>query len=139
MELFTKLNKLIEDPNKRFIPDMQINKTNTIVFTTVYNDLSVIPTHWYDNGLAYTDFIQQEATWLNKNVFQVMIDNIIWKDKVDTTTTLVKLRIFRSKIDHLPITKIQKAEWDLWVIDLFWARTRAIFDYYLSDIVELPF
>lgn len=139
MEVFINLNKRLTNPNHRFIPDTIVNKQNVIVFTTVYNDLNVIPTEWYENGLACKNEIQEAARWINKNVFQLMINNLLWKNKTDCTTELVKKRIFVTMLSKLPISNRDKIDWEFWINDLYWARKRAIVDYYLSDIVNLPF
>lgn len=139
MDLFIRLNSKIENTEHYFINDTKINGKNVIEFTSVYNDMNVIPTEWYENGLACVSEVQQMASWLNKNVFQLMINNLLWKNKTDCTTELVKKRIFVSKLKDLPIAETNKIDWEFWVNELYWARKRAIIDYYLSDIVELPF
>lgn len=139
MDLFIRLNSKIENTEHYFINDTKINGKNVIEFTSVYNDMNVIPTEWYENGLACVSEVQQMASWLNKNVFQLMINNLLWKNKTDCTTELVKKRIFVSKLKNLPITETNKIDWEFWVNELYWARKRAIIDYYLSDIVALPF
>lgn len=139
MDLFIRLNSKIENTEHYFINDTKINGKNVIEFTSVYNDMNVIPTEWYENGLACVSEVQQMASWLNKNVFQLMINNLLWKNKTDCTTELVKKRIFVSKLKNLPIAETNKIDWEFWVNELYWARKRAIIDYYLSDIVALPF
>jgi hypothetical protein len=139
MDLFIKLNSKLEDVNYYFTNDVKINGNNIIEFTSVYNDMNVIPIEWYENGLACVKEVQQMASWLNKNVFQLMINNLLWKNKMDCTTELVKKRIFISKLKNLPITETNKIDWEFWVNELYWARKRAIIDYYLSNVVELPF
>ena len=139
MDLFIRLNSKIKNTEHYFINDTKINGKNVIEFTSVYNDMIVIPTEWYENGLACVSEVQQMASWLNKNVFQLMINNLLWKNKTDCTTELVKKRIFVSKLKNLPIAETNKIDWEFWVNELYWARKRAIIDYYLSDIVELPF
>lgn len=139
MDLFIKLNNRISDTEHYFVNDIKINGKNVIEFTTVYNDMNVIPTVWYENGLACVEEVQQMASWLNKNVFQLMINNLLWKNKTDCTTELVKKRIFTTKLKALPIKEIDKIDWEFWVNELYWARKRAVIDYYLSEIVKLPF
>lgn len=140
MNRFEKLNKLLRNPNHWFTPDTIQHGNNTILFTTVYNDMNVIPTKWYENGLACKKDVQNEASWLNKNVFQLMIDNLIWKNKTDSSTELVKLRIFVNKIQKSEsLTDDDKLDWENWVKDLYWTRKTAVFDYYLDDIIGLPF
>lgn len=139
MDLFIRLNSKIKNTEHYFINDTKINRKNVIEFTSVYNDMNVIPTEWYENGLACVNEVQQMASWLNKNVFQLMINNLLWKNKTDCTTELVKKRIFVSKLKDLPIAETNKIDWEFWVNELYWARKRAIIDYYLSDIVALPF
>lgn len=139
MDLFIKLNSKLANTEYYFINDTVIKGSNVLEFTTVYNDLNVIPTNWYENGLACITEVQQTASWLNRNVFQLMINNLLWKNKTDCATELVKKRIFVSKLKNLSIKETDKIDWEFWVNELYWARKRAIIDYYLSDIVELPF
>lgn len=139
MEVFLKINSYMQNPNHFFTQDTKINGNNTLVFTSVYNDLNVIPSEWYENGLACTKEVQQEASWLNKNVFQLMINNIVWRNKTDCTTELVKKRIFVTKLKQLNIPEKAKIDWEFWVNELYWARKRAILDYYLDEIIKLPF
>lgn len=139
MDLFIKLNSRLANTEYYFVNDTVIKGSNVLEFTTVYNDLNVIPTNWYENGLACIAEVQQTASWLNRNVFQLMINNLLWKNKTDCTTELVKKRIFVSKLKRLSIKETDKIDWEFWVNELYWARKRAIIDYYLSDIVELPF
>lgn len=139
MDLFIHINNYIKDVNFYFVNDTRIKRKNVIEFTTVYNDLNVIPTHWYETDLAQSEDVQKLASWLNKNVFQLMINNLIWKEKLDCTTELVKKRIFTNLLDKSQISKADKLIWDTWVNDLYWARKQAITDYYLDFIVKLPF
>lgn len=139
MDLFIKLNSKLENTEYYFTNDVKINGNNIVEFTTVYNDMNVIPTDWYDNGLACVEEIQQLASWLNRNVFQLMINNLLWKNKTDCTTELVKKRIFVTMLKTLPIKETDKIDWEFWVNELYWARKRAVTDYYLSEIIELPF
>lgn len=139
MDLFIKLNSELGNPEYYFMNDVIITGTNLVEFTSVYNDLNVIPAKWYETGLACVKEVQQLANWLNKNVFQLMINNLLWKNKVKCTTELVKKRIFVSMLKTVPIKDADKIDWEFWVNDLYWARKRAIINYYLNDIVELPF
>lgn len=139
MDLFIKLNSKLSNTEHYFINDVKINGKNVIEFTTVYNDMNVIPAEWYENGLACVEEVQQMASWLNENVFQLMINNLLWKNKTDCTTELVKKRIFTTKLKTLPIKETDKIDWEFWVNELYWSRKRAVIDYYLSEIVKLPF
>ena len=139
MDLFMKLNSRMQNTEHYFVNDTKINGKNVIEFTSVYNDMNVIPTAWYENGLACVEEVQQMASWLNKNVFQLMIDNLLWKNKTDCTTELVKKRICTTKLKALPIKETDKIDWEFWVNELYWSRKRAVIDYYLSEIVKLPF
>lgn len=139
MDLFMKLNSRMQNTEHYFVNDIKINGKNVVEFTTVYNDMNVIPTEWYENGLACVEEVQQMASWLNRNVFQLMINNLLWKNKTDCTTELVKKRIFTTKLKALPIKETDKIDWEFWVNEIYWSRKRAVIDYYLSDIVKLPF
>lgn len=139
MDLFMKLNSRMQNTEHYFVNDIKINGKNVVEFTTVYNDMNVIPTEWYENGLACVEEVQQMASWLNKNVFQLMINNLLWKNKTDCTTELVKKRIFTTKLKALPIKETDKIDWEFWVNEIYWSRKRAVVDYYLSEIVKLPF
>lgn len=139
MDLFMKLNSRMQNTEHYFVNDTKINGKNVVEFTTVYNDMNVIPTAWYENGLACVEEVQQMASWLNKNVFQLMINNLLWKNKTDCTTELVKKRIFTTKLKTLPIKETDKIDWEFWVNEIYWSRKRAVIDYYLSEIVKLPF
>lgn len=139
MDLFMKLNSRMQNTEHYFVNDTKINGKNVVEFTSVYNDMNVIPTEWYENGLACVKEVQQMASWLNKNVFQLMINNLLWKNKTDCTTELVKKRIFTTNLKTLPIKETDKIDWEFWVNEIYWARKRAVIDYYLSEIVKLPF
>ena len=139
MDLFMKLNSRMQNTEHYFVNDIKVNGKNVVEFTSVYNDMNVIPTAWYENGLACVEEIQQMASWLNKNVFQLMINNLLWKNKTDCTTELVKKRIFTTKLKALPIKETDKIDWEFWVNEIYWSRKRAVIDYYLSEIVKLPF
>lgn len=139
MDLFMKLNSRMQNTEHYFVNDIKVNGKNIVEFTSVYNDMNVIPTAWYENGLACVEEVQQMASWLNKNVFQLMINNLLWKNKTDCTTELVKKRIFTTKLKALPIKETDKIDWEFWVNEIYWSRKRAVIDYYLSEIVKLPF
>jgi len=139
MDLFMKLNSRMQNTEHYFVNDIKVNGKNVVEFTSVYNDMNVIPTAWYENGLACVEEVQQMASWLNKNVFQLMINNLLWKNKTDCTTELVKKRIFTTKLKALPIKETDKIDWEFWVNEIYWSRKRAVIDYYLSEIVKLPF
>ena len=139
MDLFMKLNSRMQNTEHYFVNDIKVNGKNVVEFTSVYNDMNVIPTIWYENGLACVEEVQQMASWLNKNVFQLMINNLLWKNKTDCTTELVKKRIFTTKLKALPIKETDKIDWEFWVNEIYWSRKRAVIDYYLSEIVKLPF
>lgn len=139
MDLFMKLNSRMQNTEHYFVNDIKVNGKNVVEFTSVYNDMNVIPTAWYENGLACVEEVQQMASWLNKNVFQLMINNLLWKNKTDCTTELVKKRIFTTKLKTLPIKETDKIDWEFWVNEIYWSRKRAVIDYYLSEIVKLPF
>lgn len=139
MDLFIKINSELSNPEYYFTNDVIITGTNVIEFTSVYNDLNVIPAKWYETGLACVKEVQQLANWLNKNVFQLMINNLLWKNKVNCTTELVKKRIFVTMLKTIPIKDTDKIDWEFWVNELYWARKRAVINYYLDDIIELPF
>lgn len=139
MDLFMKLNSRMQNTEHYFVNDIKVNGKNVVEFTSVYNDMNVIPTAWYENGLACIEEVQQMASWLNKNVFQLMINNLLWKNKTDCTTELVKKRIFTTKLKALPIKETDKIDWEFWVNEIYWSRKRAVIDYYLSEIVKLPF
>lgn len=105
----------------------------------VLNDYKVYPINLYH---LYNRHIQMQnvCRWINDKLFMSSLNQLLNSRSPLLTTELVRLRIAINlifKFDFL--TNEEKEEWMQHLQILYFNRRKAMTDYYLQKIVQLPF
>lgn len=105
----------------------------------VLNDYKVYPISLYH---LYNRHIQMQnvCRWINNKLFMSSLNQLLNSRSPLLTTELVRLRIAINlifKFDFL--TNEEKEEWMQHLQILYYNRRKAMTDYYLQRIIQLPF
>lgn len=123
--------------SSKFKPIKKLSGEIAHVFTYIQNsDLTIMPKSIKEASM-YDIRIQMLAYWIRLNVFDYMYSHV---NPVDTNTTDVRIRIAINHINKLQsLPNDAKLMWINWLCELYKVRLKAVMDYYLIKIVQLPF
>ena len=107
---------------------------------SIFNDQTIVPPHL---RIQILSSIRNRKTvrWINKK-YAEMINDLTMHRKQDYQTALVRLRIaacMSTSNNVIGLTDEEKEEWRNQINQIFYERTKVINDYYLDEIIKLPF
>lgn len=146
-ELVTKLNEELPVQFK-FKLDMihsscaNVKIGNHIEFLgyaeSISKDISIVP----EDLIIFVCTNPQASNiirWINEKIFTSMLNQTLAGMNTMCSTEFVRLRIALNLIDKLDISSEQKQEWMFQLNSVYYERKKVIFEYYLREIVEIPF
>ena len=83
--------------------------------------------------------IEKINKWINRKLFAESIEILENEKRPDCNTDFVRLRIATNMIYKLDVRKEEKEEWVQQLHEVYYERHRAIFEYYVKMIAQLPF
>lgn len=147
--LVRKLNKQLDEPFK-FNLDM-VHQTLAIYdgskpvefvcySDSIFKDTSILPHNFtWDKTASQKLVIMNMVIYINRSLFTESIKRLLVNKPVSQQTIFVRLRIIINMIDKLDLRTSDKLEWQEHLRIITRIREKAFFDYYLSEIIEIPF
>lgn len=103
---------------------------------SILNDITIVPEK---DKMVYICTQKEIIKWINREIFTRIITDLQTKGKVNVSTLDVKVRIALCKIDNTNLTLEQKREWFDTLKEVYKNRLKGCLEYYLKEIVKLPF
>lgn len=152
MEFKTLVKKLNEklSPEFKFNLDM-IHQTLAIYdgskplefvcyANSILKDMSVIPYNFFwDKTSTQKIIITNLIIYINRSLFTEALDKLLNNKPLSQQTIFVRLRIIINMIDKLDLRSSDKLEWQEHLRLITRVREKAFFDYYLDEIIQVPF
>lgn len=101
-------------------------------------DQKTLPESLYQEYLRNNQ-IKKVNEWINRKLFTESIEILKNEKRPDCNTDFVRLRIATNMIYKLDVKKEEKEEWVQKLHEVYYERHRAIFEYYVKMIAQLPF
>lgn len=149
IELVEKLNEHLNEKNK-FHLDLVHNSNPTsekiphIKYVgkapSILHDHAIVPQHLLTK--VYSNCINRGIVeWINRKIFTTILIDLLNDDLTSLKTRFVRLRIGGCMAVNVAIllTNEEKEEWRNQINQIFYERTKVINDYYLDEIIKLPF
>lgn len=146
-ELVAKLNQELPIQFK-FKLDMihsscaKVRTGNNIEFLgyadSISKDISIVP----EDLIIFVSTNPQASNivrWINEKIFTSMLNQTLAGMNTIYTTEFVRLRIAANLIEKLELNAEQKTEWIFQLNSVYYERKKVISEYYLKEIVEIPF
>lgn len=108
---------------------------------SILNDYTVYPINKLKSDYYLANPKHKKIVkWINEKIFTAEINQLMKNRQPLIETSLVRLRIAVNLIDKLDsLKKEEKDEWILHLQNLFHQRHLALSNFYLYEIVKLPF
>lgn len=147
--LVRKLNEQLDEPFK-FNLDMvhqtlAIYDGSKLAEFVCYNDsilkdTSILPHNFtWDKTASQKLVIMNMVIYINRSLFTESIERLLINKPVSQQTIFVRLRIIINMIDKLDLRTSDKLEWQEHLRIITRIREKVFFDYYLSEIIQIPF
>ena len=107
---------------------------------SILNDHAIIPQHLIPKICSNT-VNRGVVKWINRKIFTTILNDLLNNNLTELKTRFVRLRIGGCMAVNVTIllTDEEKEEWRNQINQIFYERTRVINDYYLDEIIKLPF
>lgn len=147
--LVRKLNEQLDDPFK-FNLDM-VHQTLAVYdgskpaefvcySDSIFKDTSILPHNFtWDKTASQKLVIMNMVIYINRSLFTESIERLLVNKPVSQQTIFVRLRIIINMIDKLDLRTSDKLEWQEHLRIITRIREKVFFDYYLSEIIQIPF
>ena len=146
---------LVKELNKQLAPEYQFvltmihstppkeDGTHVLEFLGWANDIlkdyKIYPVNLYHLHNRHVQ-MQNVCRWINNKLFMSSLNQLLNHRSPLSTTELVRLRIATNLIFKLDfLTKEEKEEWMQHLHILYYNRRKAMTNYYLQKIVQIPF
>lgn len=152
MEFKTLVKKLNENlsPEFKFNLDM-IHQTLAIYdgskplefvcyANSILKDTNILPYNFmWDKTISQKLIIMNMVIYINRSLFTEQIERLLNNKPSSQQTIFVRLRIIINMIDKLDLRSSDKLEWQEHLRLITKVREKAFFDYYLNEIIQIPF
>lgn len=149
IDLVEKLNEHLNEKNK-FHLDLVHNNNPTsekiphIKYVgkapSILHDHAIVPQHLLIK--IYSNPVNRGIVeWINRRIFTTILIDLLNNNLTNLKTRFVRLRIGGCMAVNVAIllTNEEKEEWRNQINQIFYERTKVINDYYLDEIIKLPF
>lgn len=150
IELVNVLNKHLDDKHRFHLDPVYCSKTtieNGLPHVkylgkapSILHDTAIVPSG-LETKIIWNVVNNGIIKWVNRRVFTPILNDLLNDDLTALQTRLVRLRIAGCMAVNVAVglTNEEKEEWRNQINQTFYVRTKVINDYYLDEIVKLPF
>lgn len=150
IELVEKLNEHLDEKSKFHLDlvhssnPVKIDKLEHFKYIgkapSILYDHAIIPSHLITK-ICSNKINRDVVKWINRKIFTTILNDLLNENLTELKTRFVRLRIGGCMAVNVTIllTNEEKEEWRNQINQVFYERTRVIYEYHLDEIVKLPF